>query len=161
MFLNNKDAIMGLPIYLIVAIITATAVIAMLVFSMHNITIESQTYQVECELQRIISEAENMFEYADEGTLVTAHVEFPDSMKFVVFGDMPENRNAEPVDLTIDENTSNNYYFVMNDGTLSTFHSIVRFSSYNETTIALFHPGIYDLTLELQHVGGKSYVKIY
>ncbi len=64
MFLNNKDAIMGLPIYLIVAIITATAVIAMLVFSMHNITIESQTYQVECELQRIISEAENMFEYA-------------------------------------------------------------------------------------------------
>ena len=64
MFLNNKDAIMGLPIYLIVAIITATAVIAMLVFSMHSITIESQTYQVECELQRIISEAENMFEYA-------------------------------------------------------------------------------------------------
>ena len=161
MFLNNKDAIMGLPIYLIVAIITATAVIAMLVLSMHHITIESQTYQVECELQRIISEAESMFEYADEGTLVTVHVEFPDSMKFVVFGGMPENRNAEPVDLTIDENTSNNYYFVMNDGTLSTFHSIVRFSSYNETTIALFHPGIYDLTLELQYVGGKSYVKIY
>jgi len=32
MFLSNKDAIMGLPIYLIVAIITATAVIARLVF---------------------------------------------------------------------------------------------------------------------------------
>ena len=63
MFLNNKDAIMGLPIYLIVAIIIATAVIAMLVLSMHHITIESQTHQVKYEIQRIISEAENMFEY--------------------------------------------------------------------------------------------------
>lgn len=102
-----------------------------------------------------------MFEYADEGTLVTVHVEFPDSMKYVVFGGMPKNGNDEPVNLFLDENTSNNYYFVMNDGTISTFHSIVRFSSYNETTITLFHPGIYDLTLELQYVGGKSYVKIY
>lgn len=54
---------MGLPIYLIVAIIIATAVIAMLVLSMHHITIESQTHQVKYEIQRIISEAENMFEY--------------------------------------------------------------------------------------------------
>lgn len=161
MFLSNKDAIMGLPIYLIVAIITATAVIAILVLSVHHITTESQTYHVESELQRIISEAENMFEYADEGTLVTVHVEFPESMKFAVFGDMPEDKNAEPVNLSLDEDTSNNYYFVMNDGTLSAFHSIVRFSSYNETTMALFHPGIYDLTLELCYIGGKSYVKIY
>ncbi len=161
MFLINKDAIMGLPIYLIVAIITATAVIAILVSSIHYITIESQTHQVEYELQRIISEAENMFEYADEGTLVTVHVEFPESMKYVIFGGMSENGNDEPVNLSLHENTSNNYYFVMNDGTLSTFHSIVRFSSHNETTIALFHPGIYDLSLELCYVGGKSYVKIY
>ena len=161
MFPNNKDAIMGLPIYLIVAIITATAVIAMLVLSMHHITTETQIHQVEYEIQRITSEAENMFEYADEGTLVTVHVEFPNSMKFVVFGDLPKNGNTKPVNLSLDENTSNNYYFVMNDGTISTFHSIVRFSSHNETTIALFHPGIYDLTLELCYVGGKSYVKIY
>ena len=161
MFINNDDAVLGLPIYLMVAIISAAAVIAMLVLSMHHITAESQTYQVEYEIQRIISEAENMFEYADEGTLVTVHVEFPDSMSFVVFGDLPENGNAEPGDLTLDENTSNNYYFVMNDGTLSTYHSIARFSSDDETTIALFHSGIYDLTLELYYTGGKTYVKIY
>ena len=161
MFISNKDAILGLPVYLIVAIITATAVIAMLVLSMHHITTETQTHQVEYEIQRITSEAENMFEYADEGTLVTVHVEFPNSMKFAVFGDLPKNGNSEPVNLTLDENTSNNYYFVMNDGTRMTFHSNARFCGNDETTIALFHPGIYDLTLELQFVGGKTYVKIY
>lgn len=161
MFINNDDAVLGLPIYLMVAIISAAAVIAMLALSMHHITTESQTYQVEYEIQRIISEAENMFEYADEGTLVTVHVEFPDSMSFVVFGDLPENGGAEPDDLTLEENTSNNYYFVMNDGTLLTYHSIARFSSDDETTIALFHSGVYDLTLELYYTGGKTYVKIY
>ena len=161
MFLNNKDAVLGLPIYLIVAIISATAVIAMLVLSMHHITKESQAHQVEYEIQRIISEAENMFEYADEGTLVTIHVEFPDSMKYTVFGDLAENGNAEPVDLILDENTSNNYYFVMNDGTLMTFHSNARFSGNDITTIALFHSGVYDLTLELHHTGDTTYVKIY
>ena len=161
MFIINKDAIMGLPIYLIVAIITATAVIAMLVLSMHHITTETQIHQVEYEIQRIVSEAENMFEYADEGTLVTVHAEFPNSMKFVVFGDLPKNENSKPVNLTLEENTSNNYYFVMNDGACMTFHSNARFCGNDEATIALFQPGIYDLTLELQFVGGKTYVKIY
>jgi len=161
MFMSNKDAIMGLPIYLIVAIITATVVLAMLVLSMYNLSTETQTHQVEYEIQKITSEAENMFEYADEGTLVTVYVEFPNSMKFVVFGDLPKNRNSEPANLTLDESTSNNYYFVMNDGTCMTFHSNARFCGNDETTIALFYPGIYDLTLELQFVGGKTYVKIY
>ena len=161
MVLDSKDAIMGLPIYLLVAMVTATVVIALLVLSMYNITIELQINQVEYEIQKIASEAENMFEYADEGTLVTLHVEFPDSMKFAVFGNMPENKNAEPTNLSLHDTTSNNYYFVMNDGTFASYHSNARFSGCNETTIAIFYPGIYDLRLELCTIGGNSYVKIY
>ena len=161
MILNNNDAVLGLPIYLIIAIVSAATVIAMLVLSMHQITIESQTHQVEYEIQRIISEAENMFEYADDGTLVTVHVEFPSSMKYVVYGDLAENGNVEPINFSLDENTSNNYYFVMNDGTRMAFHSNARFSSNATTTIALFPSGVYDLSLELDTTGDKTYVKIY
>ena len=161
MIINNKDATIGLPIYLIIAIISATAVITLLILSMYYITMESQIYQVENEIQKIITESENMFEYADQGTFVTIHVEFPDSMKYVVFGDLPRYNNVEPKNLTLNENTSNNYYFIMNDGTLKTFHSNVRFCGNNTTITSLFYPGIYDICLELTHVDGKTYVKIY
>jgi len=42
-----------------------------------------------------------------------------------------------------------------------TFHSNARFSGNDITTIALFHSGVYDLTLKLNHTGDKTYVKIY
>jgi hypothetical protein len=102
-----------------------------------------------------------MFEYADEGALVTVHVEFPTSMRFLVFGGLPTNGTTEPTNLTLNETTSNNYYYVMCDGTLHTFHTNARFSSSNLTQMAVFHSGTYDLTLELYHDGDKTYVKIY
>lgn len=162
MFINNGDAVLGLPIYLMVAIISAAAVIAMLVLSMHHITTESQTYQVEYEIQRIISEAENMFEYADSGTMVTLNIDFPQDMKFMVFGGLPENNGLPPTILTLNENTSNNYYFVMNNGRTTTGHTHVRFSGEQTNEISILRPGTYDLKLELvKENNGKTYVKIF
>jgi len=161
MFITNKSAILGLPVYLIVAIITASGVITILLISSYHISMESQYYEVENEIQKIINEAENMFEYSDDGTLVTIHVEFPNSLKFIVFGDIPKLDNSEPENLTLSENTSNNYYFVMRDGTSKTFHTYVRFSGKNNTLISLLRPGIYDIYLEQSYIRGKSYVKIY
>jgi len=107
--LHNRSAVMGLPTYIAVAIIVAAAVIAVLSISIYGILADSQLYQVEHEMDKIASEAENMFEYADGGTMVTVHIEFPTSMKFVVFGGLPTNGSSKPGNLALDEKTSNNY----------------------------------------------------
>jgi len=160
--LFDEKAVMGLPIYITVAIVVASVIIAALSISLYNIWLDSQYHKVQYEVDKIISEAENMFEYADEGTMITLHVALPDSMRFAVFGSLPKNGISEPDDLTLDETASNNYYFVMDDGRSSVYHSNARFSSKNHDEIALFHPGVYDLKLELvKEVDGRTYVKIY
>jgi hypothetical protein len=158
----NKEAVMGLPIYIIVAIVVATAIIAILSISIYNASLDLQFHKTQQEINKIVSEAENMFEYADEGTMITIHSEFPSSMKFAVFGGLPKNKTNEINDLTLNENTSNNYFFVMNNGKISIHHSNARFSSKNTGQIAIFYPGTYDLKLELvKETDGKTYVKIY
>jgi len=161
--INNKEAVIGMPIYLLVAIIVASVIISLFVFSIYNTIKKSQTEEIKSEIEKIISEAENMFEYADEGTLVTVSVDFSNSLRFVVFGSMPQNGALEPTNYTLDETMSNNYHFVTDDGTISSYSSNARFSSDDITQIALFGPGSYDLKLELvkDMVGGKTYVKIY
>lgn len=153
---------MGLPIYIIVAIIVAAAIIAILSIAIYNVSLDSQFHKVQQEINKIVSEAENMFEYADEGTMITIHSEFPPAMKFAVFGSLPKNESNEINDFTLNENTSNNYFFVMNNGKISTYHSNARFSSKNTEQIAVLYPGSYDLKLELvKEFDGKTYVKIY
>lgn len=160
--LSDKNAVMGLPVYILVAIVIAAAVIAAFSIATYNIWLDSQFHQVEYETDKIVSEAENMFEYADEGTIITIHVKFPDAMRYIVFGGLPKNNTSVPVSLKLDENTSNNYYFVMNDGRISTSHSNARFSGKNTDEIAIFYPGVYDLKLELvKELDGRTYVKIY
>ena len=161
MYRDNERAMIGQPIYLIVALVIATTIFTIFTFAMMSTSQQSQAHQVQCEIDKIITEATNMFEYADEGSIATIHVEFPYSMQFLVFGGLPTNDISIPNNLTLQENTSNNYYVVMNDGTLKTFHSNTRFSDKNETTIAVFFPGSYDLTLESSYWEGKTYVKIY
>lgn len=161
--LHNDKAVMGLPIYILVAIIAAANITAILSIAFYNIWSDSQFHQAEHEINKIASDAENMFEYADEGTVITIHVEFPSYMRFIVFGGLPKNDEiSEPKNITLDENTSNNYYFIMNDGRITTSHSNARFSSENSNEMAIFHAGTYDLKLELvKEVDGRTYVKIY
>jgi len=160
--ITDKEAIMGLPIYIMVAITVAATIIAILSIAIYNVSLDSQFHKTQQEINKIVSEAENMFEYADEGTMVTIHSEFSSSMKFAVFGGLPKNETNEMNDLKLDENTSNNYFFVMNNGKISIAHSNARFSSKNTEQIVVLYPGVYDLRLELiKEVDGKTYVKIY
>jgi len=163
LFLNDNKAVIGMPIYLLIAIFIAGIIIGSFIISINSSIKNSQTDIVRHEIEKIISEAENMFEYADEGTLVTVSVDFSKSMKFAVFGSMPQNGVLRPTNFNLDEKVSNNYYFVMKDGTISSFSSNARFSSYDITKIAFFGPGTYDLSLKLEYdfIGGKTYVKIF
>lgn len=160
--LSDTKAIMGMPVYILVAIMVASVVIAVFSLSIYNIWQESQYQKVEYEVGKIVSEAENMFEYADEGSMVTVHVEFPSSMSFLVFGGVPEKGISEPAsDTKLDKNASNGYYFVMNDGKISVSYSTARFSNDNTSRISIFHSGVYDIKLELVKIKGETFVKIY
>ena len=161
MFSLDEKAVIGQPIYLLIAGIVTAVIIALFLVSFQSITTESQIHMVDHEIDKILTQSTTMFEYANEGTLVTVHVDFPSSMRFIVFGSLPRNDTRQPTNLSINETTSNNYYYVMGDGTIHTGHSIARFSAENKTQIALLHTGSYDLKLELCSDGEKTYVKIY
>ena len=157
--MTKKDnAVLGLPIGLLVILFISTAIIILFCLSLQNLSKDSQIHQIEQQIETILIESSTMFEYANEGAIVTLHVEFPPSMSYLVFGQLPRNGTTEPIDRTFDENTSNNYFYVMDDGTMRTFHSHVRFSDINMTQIVVFYPGAYDITLALQQKEGKSYV---
>ncbi|MFH1101195.1 MAG: hypothetical protein V1726_04065 [Methanobacteriota archaeon] len=160
MFHNNENAVIGMPIYLIVALVVTAIILAIFLFSVQYLIRDAQVHSAQSTIQRIVDEAETMFEHADEGTMVTLHVEFPSSLRFVVFGGLPEGDTSPPQDLILNETTSNNYYYVMEDNSVFTGHSIARFSSHNTSEIAVFQTGVYDLTLELIQNAGRTYVTI-
>jgi sensor histidine kinase regulating citrate/malate metabolism len=158
---RDTHAVLGQPIRLFVVIIIVAAIVGMCTISFQQLILNTQIHQVEYEISRVMTEASNMFEYADEGTSITLHIELPPSLHYIVFGSLPTNSTTEPLVLALNENTSNNYYFVMNDGTIRLYHSNSRFSNQNFTQIVLLYSGVYNITLELCSHEGKTYVTIF
>jgi len=161
MLYENELGMMGTPIYLTVAAITASAIFVIFAHSVYNLTEESQTDIAKKQIEKIISEAENMFEYADSGSKITIDVNFPKSMSFAVFGAMPGNTVSEPLDIVLNENMSNNYYLVMQNREICTYSSNARFCGESTNEIVILHHGEYSICLELVFTGEKTYVKIY
>lgn len=157
----DDSAMIGFPSYLLVAVITSAIIIGIFSLSLLNVIDETKKDIVKNKIEKIISEAENMFEYADTGTLVNIRVEFPDALNFLVFGDISEEGLHVPIDTTLNEKTSNNYYYVFDDNSIESYSSHVRFSGKNIDEICILREGSYDLVLELEKNGGKTYVKIY
>lgn len=161
MFLRNEQAVIGQPFHLIIVLIITTIILGIFVHSILYTTQESQLHQVYHELNTIMTDATEMFEYADEGSMKTLHVEFPSSMHLLVFGALPLKNLSHQTNLTLQENTSNNYYVVMADGTIYTFHSNARFSGKIPSVSAMLGPGSYTIVLKLIRNEGKTYVQIY
>ena len=160
MFITDRKAVLGLPLFLTVATFIASIILAIFICSLINIQRDSQKNQIEYQIDQIVAEAKNMYEYADDGSLIHKRVEFPGSMKMLVFGALPTQDEHISPNSTIDENTSNNYYYIMDTGEIFTFHSSVRFSSENTTKIAVLYPGSYEIIFELLTQDGKTYVTI-
>jgi len=158
---RNNQGVLGLPIYFLIAFIVTAVILAIFIFSAQILLQDAQIRELQTKTGVIVNEAENMFEHADEGTLISLHIEFPSSLRFLVFGSLPKNSTDIPTNLTLNENTSNNYYFVMQDGRISTGHSNARFSNREMNNAVLFYPGVYDLTLELKRHDGRTYVTMY
>lgn len=162
MLKNNNQAVIGLPIYLTIAIIVATMIIGILVYGIFVGMQNAQAHLVEKQIDEILTEAEQMYEQADFGSLRTISVDFPTSMRFVVFGSPPIDGNKRPNNYINDEKTSNNYYFVMDDGNIYTGKSNAKFSGEDTKNFALFGAGQHNLRIELyKEKGEPTYVKIY
>jgi len=153
---------MGYPVYLLVAVLITAVVLTVFVQSALFITQNSEEHMIYQELQKIVIEAQNMYEYADEGTMVTVHLELPSSLRFAVFGDVPLPGYKQPGSLDRNNAASNNqYYYVMNNGEMAMFHISARFCGDATTDIVFLQPGSFDITLELiRDLEGHSFVKI-
>jgi hypothetical protein len=161
MFIDDQKAVMGLPFFYTVALIVAAVILGILSYSLISIQHESQIHQIEYQIEQIIAEAKNMYEYADDGSFIHKKVDFPSSMKTLVFGALPKQDEPVSSSTLLDENTSNNYFYVTDDGRIFPFHSSVRFSGENTTQIAVLVSGSYEITMELQSKDGTTYVTIY
>ena len=161
MFSTDEHGVIGQPIYLLIAVVVSVVIIGIFLVILSTKTIESQRYAVEHEVDRIMSQAITMYDYADEGSFSSIHVDFPFAMHFIVFGGLPQNDTQQPTNRSLNASTSNNYYYVMVDGTIHTGHAVVCFSAQNSSQLALFRSGSYNLTLELVREGDTAYVKIY
>lgn len=159
-FSKNNYATVGQPFRLVVVLIIVSAIIMVFGLSLENLIADSQVHQIEQQVQEILSEASIMFEHADEGSKVILQVNFPTTLRCIVFGHLPSTGTLYPVNATLDENTSNVGYYVMTDGTIRSFHSNARFSDTTMTKIVVFYAGMYTITLELGTLGGKTYVTL-
>jgi len=163
-FFSNTTAIMGYPVYLTVALVVTAAVLGVFIQATLFINSEAEEHAIIQEIHKIATEAQNMYEYADEGTRVTVHLDLPSSLSFAVFGDVPLDGCTQPTTLTrtLEETlyTSNHYYYIMNNGKMQMFHLPARFCGSTKDSIFLLEPGGYDLTLELVKLEGETFVQI-
>lgn len=157
----DDRAIVGMPVYLLVAIATSSIIFAVFSLSILHITKNADLDSVKKEVEKIVSEAENMFEYADSGTVLIINVNLQSSLNKLVFGSIPKKNIFDDKDIIFDENISNNYFFVMDDGTIEVYSSNARFTGENIGQVALLKSGSYNIVLELTKSEGKTYVKIY
>ncbi len=154
----NKNAVAGEPITLLVIFLTAGIILTLFFLSIPNLIKESHRQQVETEIDKIMVEAATMYEYAENGTNKTIPIKFPSSLRFIVFGAVPTQGSDEPTNLSLDDHTSNNYFYVLKDGSIHRFHSNARFSNHNMTQVMVFHPGCFTITLQLCQKEGTTYV---
>ena len=157
----DDKAVVGMPVYLLVAITTSSIIIAVFSLSIVHIIQNAELDSVKKEVEKIVSEAENMFEYADSGTLLTINLNLPSSLNKLVFGSLPQKNVFDEKDIIFDENTSNNYFFLMDDETLNVYSSNARFTGKNTGEVVILKSGCYNIALELIKIKGKTYVKIY
>ena len=160
MFYENEFGLAGASATLMISIITASIICSILLYSSLTLSEETQTYLAKKQMDKIRSEAENMFEYANSGSKLKIDVKFPESMRFAVFGKIPDD-TLKPNNFELDKNMSNNYYFIMENGDSCTYSSNARFCGKSTDQIAVLNNGEYSIYLELVCQDGMTYVKIY
>ena len=160
-FFKKEYAVLSQPATLFITLVITTAILILFGLVTQNLSRDSELQHLEEQIHTILLEAANMFEYGTNGTVVNISVEFPQSLQYLVFGFLPQNKHIYPGGLPFDENTSNNCFYILDDGTMRTFHSHVRFSNRNMTHCVVFFAGRYEISLQLYQKEGKPYVALW
>ncbi|MBN1860767.1 MAG: hypothetical protein JW840_04815 [Candidatus Thermoplasmatota archaeon] len=158
---KEEYAVLNQPLTLFVILIITTVILIVFGLSTQNFIRDSQLQHLEEQVHTILLETANMFEYGTNGTFVCISVDFPQSLRCLVFGFLPQNEIINPSDVLFDDNTSNSCYYILDDGTVRTFHSHVRFSNRNMTRCVVFFAGRYDISLQLCQKEGIPYVAMW
>ncbi|MEF8879421.1 MAG: hypothetical protein V5A64_03405 [Candidatus Thermoplasmatota archaeon] len=157
-----SKAMVGYPVYLVVVLITAGIILGSFAMSSLLVKNSSSVDLTRMEVNKIISEAEHMYEYGDGGSKVVLEMDLPEEVCFVVFGSMPVDGNQKPGCFDLNVDTCNCYYFVMEDGTRRQGVSSARFAGGDLDSFAYFEGGRHDITMQLVYKPGEgSFVKIY
>ncbi|MEA2054034.1 MAG: hypothetical protein U9O96_02790 [Candidatus Thermoplasmatota archaeon] len=139
---KDEKGVFGLPVQYMVALIVAGIAIALMSFAGYQLYKDMQVKEAIREADKIVKEAELMYNTADKGTAQTVDVKFPSGMRKVVFG----SSNLD---------NANRYYVIMDWGQNKSFYSKnVNFG------VAVLYEGIGSVTLELETNNGGKYVKI-
>jgi len=144
---KDEKGVSELPTQYMVAIIVAAIAIAVIGVAGYHLWKDMQIKEAVKEVDRIVREAELMYNTADEGTVQTLDINFPSGMKEVVFGS--ENQYI-----------SNHYYILMNWGENKSFHAQDVHFTGDDKGRAIVRGGINSITLELINIDGGRYVKI-
>ncbi|RLF41621.1 MAG: hypothetical protein DRN12_02685 [Thermoplasmata archaeon] len=153
----DNSALIGYPIFLTIALISATITITFLYINIENLHRNLDIREVEEQLSLIVSKAETMDIYDSNNTIQTLNINLPDTLYIAVLGGIPSD-TGEPI---ISNETCNQYYYIMKDGTIKIYHSKVSFTFGESNKDVILTPGRHTITLKLYEKNGRSYVTVY
>jgi hypothetical protein len=154
--LSGNDAVIGLPVYLTVMAVILSVGVFLLSSALNAMDREGERQLCEQGIDRVVNEASHLYAYADNGVMATVTIDIPNSVRVLVFGGLPSNGSQ----ILHDSGTSENYYYVLDDGSLWTSHIQARLCGQNISCPAVFTPGQYQLSLMVLSTAEGPYVAI-
>jgi len=144
---KEDKAISEMPIQYMVAITVAALSIFIMIVAFRNLWESHQVEEAVKEVNRIVREAELMYNTADDGSKTILNVNFPSGMEKAVFG----SRNP---------GNSNHYYIIMKWGENRSFYSKhVNFTG-DYDGMAVLYGRANKIIMELINREGGKYVSI-
>jgi|GEM_PF-1354607 len=144
---RDKKGVIEMPIQHIIAITIASIAVAAISFAGYQLWRDMQVKEAIKEVDKIVEEAELMYNSADNGATQTIAVDFPPGIEKVVFG------SANP-------SNSNHYYILMDWGENRSFYAKYVHFTGNNGGKAVIYSSVRSVTLELFCHGEDKYVKI-
>lgn len=135
--MKDKKGVLELPMQYIIAIVVAGIAISLMVVGAYNLWKDYELKKAIKEVKRIVDEAELIYTIGSEETNVTLDVNFPSSVKEIVF-------------------VANRYYILMKWGENKSFYAKnVKFSGKT-----ILYSSTKRISLKLIEDGGERYVEI-
>ncbi len=141
--MKDKKGVLELPMQYIIAIVVAGIAISLMSIAAYNLWKDYELKKAIKEVKRIVDEAELIYTVGSEETNVALDVNFPSSIKEIVFGSSSKY-------------LANRYYILMKWGENKSFYAKnVKFKK------TILYSSTKRISLELREDEGERYVEIF